>query len=182
MRNTILANRYAKALFSVAQEESAFEEYAKTLNELAESYSSVPEVEDALVNPAYPIEVREKVMEHLVQSLNASDIMKNFLLLVVRKKRAAVLPEIAEAFQGLVDELGNTCQGSVTSAIELSDELKGKVQSALEKLTGKTVVLTTKVDSDIIGGIVAKVGDLVLDGSIKTQLSGLKESIKGSNS
>lgn len=181
MRNTILANRYAKALFSVAQEENAYDEYAKSLNELAESYVTVPEVEDALVNPAYPVEVREKVMEHLVESLGASAIMKNFLLLVVRKKRAAVLPEIAEAFQGLVDELGNTCQGSVVSAVELSDELRGKVREALEKLTGKTVVLTTKVDSAIIGGIIAKVGDLVLDGSIKTQLSGLKESIKGSN-
>ena len=182
MRNTILANRYAKALFSVAQEENANEEYAKNLNELAETFATVPEVADALVNPVYPVEVREKVMEHLVQSLQATSIMKNFLLLVVRKKRAAVLPEIAEAFQGLVDQLGNICQGSVTSATDLSDELKGKVKAALEKLTGKTVVLSTKVDSAIIGGIVAKVGDLVLDGSIKTQLMGLKESIKGSNS
>ncbi len=182
MRNTILANRYAKALFAVAQEESAFEEYAKTLNELAESFASVSEVEDALVNPVYPLEVREKVMEHIVDSLGASQIMKNFLLLVVRKKRAAVLPEIAEAFQGLVDDLNNVCQGSVTSAIALSNELQEKVKATLEKLTGKTVVLTAKVDPAVIGGVVAKVGDLVLDGSIKTQLTGLKESIKGSNS
>ena len=182
MRNTILANRYAKALFAVAQEESAFDEYAKTLNELADSFATVPEVGDALVNPVYPLEVREKVMEYLVQSLNASQIMSNFLLLVVRKKRAAVLPEIAVAFQGLVDNLNNVCQGSVISAIALSAELQEKVKGTLEKLTGKTVVLTAKVDPSIIGGVVAKVGDLVLDGSIKTQLAGLTESIKGSNS
>ena len=182
MKNAILANRYAKALFAVAQEEDAFAEYSKALNEIADTISSVPEVEDALVNPVYPVEVREKVMEHLIQSLGASAIMNNFLLLVVRKKRAGFLPDMAEAFQGLVDELGNTCQGTVVSAIELNDELKQKVQATLEKLTGKTVVLTTKVDPSIIGGVVAKVGDLVLDGSIKTQLTGLKESIKGSNS
>lgn len=182
MKNTILANRYAKALFAVAQEENAFEEYAKHLNELADTFASVPEVGDALVNPVYPLEVREKVMDHIIVALDASPIMRNFLLLVVRKKRAAVLPEIAEAFQGLVDQLANTCQGTVVSAIELDETLKQKVQETLEKLTGKTVVLTTKVDPSIIGGVVAKVGDLVLDGSIKSQLTGLKESIKGSNS
>lgn len=182
MRNTILANRYAKALFAVAKEEDAFTEYADALNSLAETIDTVPEVGDALVNPVYPVEVRVKVMEHIIQSMNASPIMSNFLLLVVRKKRAAVLPEIAEAFQALVDERGNICQGTVVSAMELNEGLRQKVQETLEKLTGKTVVLTAMVDPGIVGGIIAKVGDLVLDGSIKTQLTGLKESIKGSNS
>jgi F-type H+-transporting ATPase subunit delta len=182
MKNTVLAKRYAKALFAVAKEEDAFDDYANALNSLADIFRTVPEVEDALVNPVYPAEVRDKVMAYIVQSMDASPIMRNFLLLVVRKKRSAVLPEIAEAFQALVDERRNICQGTVVSAIELNEGLKQKVQKMLEKLTGKTVVLTAEVDSDIIGGIIAKVGDLVLDGSIKTQLTGLKESIKGSNS
>jgi len=180
MRNTILANRYAKALFAVAKEEDAADDYVKALNDMAELFASTPEVKDGLTNPVYPLEVREKVMDHLVQAMGASAIMKNFFNLVVSKKRAAVLPEIAEAFQGLVNQDRNICPGTVTTAMELNADLMQKVQSTLEKLTGKTVVLSNKVDPSVIGGIIAKVGDLVLDGSIKTQLMDLKESIKGS--
>jgi len=79
----------------------------------------------------------------------------------------------------MVDEVKNISHGNVISAVELNDELKNNIQSVLEKLTGKKVELTTSVDPSIIGGMVAKVGDLVLDGSIKTQLAGLKDSIKG---
>ncbi len=180
MKNTILANRYAKALFSVAQEDNAFDDYSKVLNDLAQAFEDTPEVKDGLTNPIYPVDVRMKVMDYVVKTSGASQVMKNFLNLVVQKKRADVLPEIAAAFQALVDEQRNICQGSVTSAMALSDELKDKVQGTLENITGKKVVLTAEVDPAIIGGIIAKVGDLVLDGSIRSQLTGLKESIKGS--
>jgi F-type H+-transporting ATPase subunit delta len=98
---------------------------------------------------------------------------------LVQKKRAELLPEIAESYQAMVDEAKNISHGNVISAVEMTDDLKANVQKVLEKLTGKKVKLTTNVDPSIIGGIIAKVGDLVLDGSIKTQLAGLKDSIKG---
>jgi len=79
----------------------------------------------------------------------------------------------------MVDEAKNISHGKVTSAIALDSAMQKKIQKVLEKLTGKKVELTTSVDPSIIGGIVAQVGDLVLDGSIKTQLAGLKDSIKG---
>jgi len=180
MKNAVLANRYAKALFSVAQEANAFDEYAKSLNEIAAAMLAQPEVKDGLTNPMYPVDVRCKVMAHIAQAQGASLVIKNFLDLVVMKKRAAFLPEIAEAFQILIDAQRNICQGSVVTAMPLSAELNDKLQATLERLTGKKVVLSTKVDPTILGGIIAKVGDLVLDGSIRSQLQGLKESIKGS--
>ena len=79
----------------------------------------------------------------------------------------------------LADRAQNISYGLVISAVPLGDELLAKTQATLEKLTGTRVLLETEVDPALIGGIVAKVGDLVLDGSIKTQLNGLKESIKG---
>jgi F-type H+-transporting ATPase subunit delta len=180
VKNTVLAKRYAKALFAVGKEEGAFEDYTKSLNAMAELYAGMPEVSDALTNFLYPVDVREKVMDHLLQALKVSQIMGNFFKLLVQKKRANILPEIAQVFQAMVDADKNMCQGTVTSAMELSPDLSEKVKATLEKITGKQVVLTTQVDPSIIGGIVAKVGDLVLDGSIKSQLAGLKESIKGS--
>ncbi|MBA3014635.1 MAG: F0F1 ATP synthase subunit delta [Proteobacteria bacterium] len=180
MKNAILANRYAKALFSVAQEENAFDDYAKSLKEIVTAMTTYPEVKDGLTNVMYPVDVRCKVMAHIAEAQGATQIIKNFLDLVIQKKRAAFLPEIAEAFQALIDAQRNICQGTVVTAMPLSAELNEKIQATLEKITGKKVVISTKVDPAILGGIIAKVGDLVMDGSIRSQLQGLKESIKGS--
>ena len=180
MNNTVLAKRYAKAIFQVGQEEDALDDFSKSLSEMAELYVEVPEVVDGLTNPLYPQEVREKVMVALVGAIKTSKMMSNFLNLLVQKRRANVLPEIAMVFKALVDEERNMCQGTVISASEIPADLNDKVKATLEKITGKQVVVTNEVDPTIIGGIIAKVGDLVLDGSIKTQLKGLEESIKGS--
>ncbi|KAB2890759.1 MAG: F0F1 ATP synthase subunit delta [Desulfobulbaceae bacterium] len=179
MKQTILARRYAKALFTVGKEKTTFEEYNQILQGVAELYVSNPEVVDALTNPLYPIDIKEKVMDGMIRSMGVDKIMGNFLRLLVQKKRTEILPEIAEEFQVMVDDEKNISHGNVISAIELSADLQANVQATLEKLTGKKVKLTTSVDPSIIGGIIAKVGDLVLDGSIKTQLAGLKDSIKG---
>ena len=180
MKNTVLAKRYAKALFAVGKEENAFDKYNKSLKEMADLFTSMPEVRDALSNPMYPLEARAKVMEHIIKKMKASSVMANFFNLLAQKKRADILPDIADQFQVLVDADNNVSRGTVISASKLSSGLSKKVQATLEKITGKQVLLTTEVDPSIIGGIVAKVGDLVLDGSIKSQLTGLKESIKGS--
>jgi F-type H+-transporting ATPase subunit delta len=179
VKQTILAKRYAKAIFTVGQEQKKYEKYNDVLQGLAGLYTTHPEVIDALTNPLYPMDVKEKVMQGIVASMKVDKIMGNFLNLLVQKKRAQILPEIAAAYQTMVDEAKNISHGNVISAIELSDQLKANVQKILEKLTGKKVELTTSVDPSIIGGIIAQVGDLVLDGSIKTQLAGLKDSIKG---
>ena len=179
MKQTILAKRYAKAIFTVGQEKEKYEEYDEALQGLANLYSTHPDVVDALTNPLYPMDVKENVMKGIVASMKVDTIMGNFLNLLVQKQRAEILPEIAASYKTMVDEAKNISHGNVISAIELSDELKENVQSILEKLTGKKVELTTSVDQSIIGGIIAQVGDLVLDGSIKTQLAGLKDSIKG---
>ena len=136
-------------------------------------------VGDAVTNPLYPLDVRQKVMAKIAESVQADAMMTSFLNLLIEKKRADILPDIAEAMQGMVDKDQNISHGAIVSAVEIDSALLGKIQATLEKLTGNKVILETQVDPSIIGGILAKVGDLVLDGSIKTQLNGLKESIKG---
>ncbi len=179
MKQTILAKRYAKALFAIGKDDGKYEAYNEALQGVAGLFTSNPEVEDALTNPLYPLDTREKVMASIIKSMGADKITGNFLNLLVQKKRAEILPEIAEQFGIMVDEDKNISHGTVVSAIEIDAELQGKVQATLEKLTGKKVELTASVDPSIIGGIIAKVGDLVLDGSIRTQLASLKDSIKG---
>ena len=180
MRQTILAKRYAKALFAVGREEEKNETYRETLNVLGYFLTKYPEAMDGLTNLLYPMELREKVMTQLISELQADQFMANFLKLVLQKKRADILPEIAAEFQALVDADQNVSRGTLIAASEISGDLQAKVRATLENITGKKVILTTEIVPAIIGGIVAKVGDLVMDGSIKTQLAGLNESIKGS--
>lgn len=180
MRHTILARRYAKALFSLGKEQEKTEEYSGVLLAIAGLYDNADYgVGDALNNPLYPLDVRQKAMAKIAESIQADAIMTSFLNLLIEKKRADILPDIARELQVMVDKDQNISHGSIISAVELDQTLLDKVQATLEKLTGNKVILETQVDPSIIGGIIAKVGDLVLDGSIKTQLNGLKESIKG---
>ena len=180
MKQIILAKRYAKAIFSLGKEQGQVEAYAEALNGIAELFKDAElGVEDALTNPLYPVEARQKVMAKIAEAAGADKVMTAFLNLLIEKKRVDVLPEVALAVQEMLDSEENISHGSVTSAIEIDSALLEKIQAALEKITGNKVILETQVDPSIIGGIVAKVGDLVLDGSIRTQLNGLKESIKG---
>ena len=180
MKQIILAKRYAKAIFSLGKEQEKVEAYAETLNGIADLFKDAKlGVEDALTNPLYPLEARQKVMAKVAEAAKADNVMTSFLNLLIEKKRVDVLPEIATAIQEMVDLEENISHGSVTSAIELDSGLLEKIQATLEKITGNKVILETQVDPSIIGGVVATVGDLVLDGSIRTQLNGLKESIKG---
>ena len=180
MKNTILARRYAKALFSLGKQEGKIEEYSEKLGIIAALFDDeATGVRDAVANPLYPLDGRQKVMAKIADNVQADTILSNFLTLVVDKNRAGILPDIADELRIMTDKDRNISHGVVVSAVALDDALLAKVQATLEKLTGTQVLLETKVDPSIIGGIVAKVGDLVLDGSIKTQLNGLKESIKG---
>ena len=180
MRHTILARRYAKALFSLGKEQGKTEEYSGLLGAIAALYDeSTGGIGDALTNALYPLEARQKMMAGIAEKVEADAIMTSFLNLLVEKKRANILPDVAHEMQVMVDQDQNISHGSVISAVELDGDLQEKIQATLEQITGNKVILRTEVDPTIIGGIIAKVGDLVLDGSIKTQLNGLKESIKG---
>jgi len=178
-KNTVLAKRYARALFLVGKEEDAVDAFGAALAEVAGVFETEPVVRDGLTNPLYPVETREKVMDYLADQLQAAPVMRNFLRLLVEKKRVSLLPEIAQVYGRMVDDDRNVCRGRIITAMELDAELEAQVKATLEKITGKSVIVTTEVDPSILGGIVAQVGDLVLDGSLRTQLDELKESITG---
>ncbi len=94
MKNIILANRYAKALFAVAQESDSFDEYSKILKEVATVIQAQPEVQDGLTNRLYPVDVRVKVMDHIVGAVGATGVVKNFLTLATQ-----TLAEVGHAAQ-----------------------------------------------------------------------------------
>jgi F-type H+-transporting ATPase subunit delta len=99
-------------------------------------------------------------------------------MLLFDKRRIGFVPDISEFYGGLADELKGVARASLVSATELPDETVEKIRAALSKRTGKDILLETEQDPSLIGGIVTRIGDLVLDGSIKTQLLNMSESLK----
>jgi F-type H+-transporting ATPase subunit delta len=179
MINTTLAKRYAKALVEIGQQNRALEKYGKDLAAVVELVETSKDFKEVLVNPVFTKADKKRITAAITDKLGCDLIVRNFLNILIDKKRVDQLTGIEKAYRGKVDEIKGITRGEVISANKLSDEELGKIRRALSKLSGREVVLTTKVNPDLIGGIYAKVGDRVLDGTIRTQLNQLKESLKG---
>lgn len=178
MKNLAVARRYAKALMLIGKEDGEAEHYREELGGLAELIAREPMLEQAISNPLYEAEARRRVLEAILDKLKLSKVMTSFLLLLFDKGRIGFINHINDFYQKLADELKGMARASLVSATELSSEAVDKIRESLANMTGKEVVLDLQQDANLIGGIVTKIGDLVLDGSVRTQLAMMKESIK----
>ena len=180
MIDLTVSRRYARALMMLGQDDGKFKEYGDELKVFSQLLEREPELKDALLNPVHSMEERKKLLLRIADLLKLSPIVSNFLKLLFDKLRLAALPGISEVYQHLADEIENLKRARVKSAVPLDDGMQKRLQKALEEMTKSKVVMEFEEDPAIIGGVVATVGDLVLDGSVRTQLTALRESlIKG---
>lgn len=178
MKNLVIAKRYAKALFTLAREAGSIEEYGQELGEFRELLTRFPDFAQALRNPLYPEAVRKSLFVSVTQDLGMTPIMKSFLTLLIEKGRIQNLDEIAECYRSLIDEYSNVARARVRAATELDGEILDEMAETLGKMTGKKIVVEFEQDPSLIGGVVAQIGDLVLDGSVRRQLLTFKETLK----
>jgi F-type H+-transporting ATPase subunit delta len=175
-----IARRYAKALMTIGREDARAEKYKKELAGMVKLLEEQKELEQAISNPLYNAEGRKKVLQAVVGRLSLSKVMSSFLFLCFDKGRIQYLKDIYIFYEKLADELANIVRADFVSAEEVPKESIEKIQAALSKRTGKKVRMEVSVDPALIGGAVTKIGDLVLDGSVRTQLMSLKESLQRS--
>ena len=178
MKNLKVARRYAKALLIIGKEDNEAETYKEELDRFSDLIASEKELEQAITNPLYYAGSRKKVLQAVINKVNISKVMASFLLLLFDKGRFGFLSDINEFYKKLADELKGVVRASLVSATELSSETVEKIRTTLSKRTGKDIILEVEQDPSLIGGIVSRIGDLVLDGSIKTQLLNMRESLK----
>ncbi len=177
MKNLAVSRRYAKALILIGQEDGQAEQYSDELESMVGLFDTQEEFEKTLVNPLYNKNDRKKVLEAVLAATDLSAVMKSFMILLFDKGRIGFLREIASFYKDLADELKGVVKASIVSATELSAEAVDKIKEALSAKTGKTIVLSVEQDPGLIGGVVTKIGDLVLDGSVKTQLINMRETL-----
>jgi F-type H+-transporting ATPase subunit delta len=172
-----VARRYARALFGIGIDAGNFEAFGREIDDLAALLASSPELQSALENPVFKPEEKRKVLEQILPRVTPTAEVRRFVLLLLERRRLVLLPSIARAYRDLADAHAGRVRAKVTSAEPLTPAALDGVRRALAQRTGKQVIVETDVDPTLIGGVVARVGDLVLDGSVRTQLAELREKL-----
>jgi len=178
LRGSKVTKRYAKALLGLGQEDGRFEEYGKDLKDFTEFCSNNEEFRNVIANQVFPVEDRKAILKTVMVKSHFSDTVKHFLSLLLDKNRIGAIEEITRHYERLTDEISNIARAEIITAKPLKEEAQKKLVNALEDLTSKTIRAELSEDSGLIGGMIVKIGDLVLNGSVKAQLEGLKESLK----
>lgn len=172
-----ISRRYAKAILAIGIEQKTFEGLGREMDRLGKAYLDNAELREALQNPVFPLSQRRKLMEELGRRLAVSRTVLHLSLTLLERGRIAYLPDIARKLRELVDEQAGRVRAKITSARPLDIGTEIRIKAALEKATGKTVVLEKQEDPSLIGGVRTQIGDTVYDGSVATQLANLRQQI-----
>ena len=172
--NTI-ARRYAKALVQLGAEEGAVEKFNTELTAVNAVLADNPALNSIFRSPAYGIEAKREILRDIIGKLGLSGTVANFLQLILDRNRLVFIPQIAESFSGFADELSGVIRPTLSSGLPLDGSQVAEIKAALEKSTGKKVVLNVEVDANLIGGVVTKIGGTVYDGSVRAQLDRIED-------
>ena len=176
MTSRTAAARYARALLDVATKESAdLDTIARELDEFNAFLTQQPALAGLMLNPAVPAPRKRAAMEQITKISDLTPIVSKLLILLADRDRLVLLKDVSATYRGFLADRQNVVHAEVTSAEPLSDERIQAIEQRLATVTGKRVSMTTRVDKDIIGGVVARVGSTVYDASIATQLKKIRD-------
>lgn len=175
MKSFLAADRYARSLNRLVLDDRETELVARELDHLAALYESSPELRSALANPALHEPVRLAILEGVLDRCAAPEVVRKLAAVMLRRRRIYLLPEVARLFDAESDRRLNRVEADITSAVPLNDDQARRVIDALESYTGKHVRAEFDVDPELIGGVRARIEDVILDGSLRNRLERLKE-------
>lgn len=177
MSVSALSRRYAKALVELGVEQQAVESFGDELAQVKDILSREELLRQLLDSPTLALEKKQAMLADLSTLLELTEGMNKFLGLLLSKGRLCYLEQIESNYRSLADELAGIMSAKITAASELDDVQKQAIATLLEKQTGKQVVVSVKVDAELIGGLQAEIGGRLFDGSVKTQLKRIEESL-----
>lgn len=177
MSSETIARRYSTALADVVFESKSTDVVQSELDQFGELLASNGDLRTVFSNPAISLANKEKVLGELIARSKPSQTTANFLRVLLRNGRIANLGEINVRFASVIDERSGIVAAEITSARELPDAERQEFETNLEKITGKQVNIKFEVNREIIGGVVTRIGSTVYDGSVKTKLENLKETL-----
>lgn len=177
MSVTTIANRYARALADVILERGETDVVAAELDRFARMVGEHKELHDVFASPVVPLDRKQAVLNDLLARVQPHRTTANFLQVLVRNQRLQDITHVNEALARVLDERRGVVAAEVTTARAMDDQEKQMLADRLRAATGKHVRLSFRTDPNIIGGIVTRIGSLVYDGSIKTQLAQMRQQL-----
>lgn len=176
MQRDPAAMRYAKAAFELARERDEIERWEADLGACAAVFATAGAL-DFVSSRQVPVEAKESFLQRAMGE--PAPLVWNLIRLLASKGRLALLPQVAEQFQELLDEHRGVVHAEVVTAVPMSDEERAALARRLSELTGKQVLVEAQEAPEILGGLIARIGDLLIDGSTRSKLVALKRQLAG---
>ena len=171
-----VARRYAQALYDIAMEANLLDQFESELKALADAISGSPDIQKVLYHPQIGIADKKELLHKVFEGRFSAHI-QSFVDMVIDRRRQNLIIDIYQEFKRMADAARNIVEAQVKSAVALDEAQKGKLQINLSRLTGKSIRLVAQVDPSLIGGVVVKIGDRVIDGSVAGRLAKLRETL-----
>ena len=181
MRSSAAARRYARALFGLAEDTGEVAKVRGELATMAQLFASDLALRNALFRPLHPVAERRSVLRSLCERLSLTPTVRKFFAYAIDQRRLVDFDAIHGEFEALADAAAGLVKAQVTAAAPLDDRQRERLQRALAARTGRNVELKVSVDPALIGGVVASVGNVVFDGSLRTQLQQLRDTLSRGN-
>ena len=175
MSQGVIARRYAKALINLAEKD--LEITGNSLAAIADVYSNSTELSEVLSDTKVSSQIKQNVLKKILKKIKVSKLVDTFIRYLLAKRRIVLLPNIEQAFNLLLQEKVGRIEAGITVAQEIPEVTVGKLEKAISRYSGKEVSVNITIDPAIIGGIVTRIGSVVIDGSIHTQLNQIRQSI-----
>lgn len=176
MSVTTSSKRYAQAVFQIAKDRNSLDEWQRDLKRIAD-LMQYPEFVSLVENPKLPFELKAKLTREILGKINP--LALNFAYLLIAKNKFKNAGQIAEEFVHLLNEYHGVKNAEIVTAIPIDDADKKKLTQRIETISGCKISTEFKVDSDILGGIIARIDGNLIDGSIRNRLEMLKKSLVG---
>jgi len=177
MINMAVARRYAKALLEIGEEQKNLDALVDEILRASEAYEASLELRNAVENPLVPRDAKVAILSELADRLGIGATARHTVLLLNDRRRMRVLPGVAQLLKEMTDVRRGVLRAVVTTAVPLGDAYYDRLRGQLEKMTGKRVVLDRREDPTLIGGVVARIGDTVIDGSLRARLQEMKSAL-----
>jgi F-type H+-transporting ATPase subunit delta len=172
-----LARKYARAFLEIGLQEGNYEDLGKDLEKMAEVLKENKELRTVLASAAYPVATRKAIAKTIGESLGLSKSPVDFINILIERDRMDHFREITKSYESLCDVVAKRIRATLVTAMSLSPEWVNAIKGQLESRTGKEVILSMEQDPSLIGGAQTRIGNVVYDGSLKTQLAFAKENL-----
>lgn len=173
-----IAQRYAGALFDLARDANALDSVENEINALLKAIGTSADLRIVLASPVYDAEDQRKAIGAVAEKAGFSALTRNFIGLVARNRRLFALEAMASAFAARLAAHRGEVTAEAISAAPLNEEQAKRLRGEIERVVGKAVKLSMRVDPELLGGLIVKVGSKMIDSSLKTKLSRLKSVMK----